>query len=140
MARIGQLLGTVGDALVALDPASALAYPSALAVFILELARPGPGVEHAQRLALRADDVGGMQVQPALGFVAERPQPRDSLAVVVQLGGVLDAQHHLVLGHALLAGLPVRAEHFVPADLFVAQEAIGRGGFGPAGASVGDAG
>src|SRR5574344_1519302 len=126
MARIGQLLGTVGDALVALDPAGALAYPSALAVFILELARPGPGVEHAQR--------------PALGFVAERPQPRDSLAVVVQLGGVLDAQHHLVLGHALLAGLPVRAEHFVPADLFVAQEAIGRGGFGPAGASVGDAG
>src|SRR5574344_124055 len=104
MARIGQLLGTVGDALVALDPAGALAYP------------------------------------PALGFVAERPQPRDSLAVVVQLGGVLDAQHHLVLGHTLLAGLPVRAEHFVPADLFVAQEAIGSGGFGPAGASVGDAG
>ena len=45
-----------------------------------------------------------------------------------------------VLGHTLLAGLPVRAQHFVPADLFVAQEAIGRGGFGPAGAGVGDAG
>ena len=81
-----------------------------------------------------------MQVQPALGLKAERPQARDGLAVVIELGGVLNAQHYLALGHAHLAGLPVRRQNLVPADLLVAQEPIGSSCLGPALAGVGDAG
>ena len=40
MARAGQRLGALSDALIALDPATALARPGALAVWRLELARP----------------------------------------------------------------------------------------------------
>ena len=103
MARAGQRLCAFGDALVTLDPATALARPGALAVWRLQLARPRPGIEHAQRLAFGTHDVGGMQIQPALGFVAQGPQAGDGLCVVVQLGGVLQAPHHFVLCHARLA-------------------------------------
>ena len=75
MARVGQRLCAFGDALVALDPATALARPGALAVWRLQLARPRPGIEHAQRLAFGTHDVGGMQIQPALGFVAQGLRP-----------------------------------------------------------------
>ena len=132
MARLGQPLGTLGNALIALDPAAALAQAASVAISVLELARPAPGVEHAQRLALGTHHVGGVQVQPALGLVAQRPQAFDLLTVVVQLCRVLKAQHHPVLCHACLAGLPVGREHLVPADLFVAQEAVSCRCFGPA--------
>ncbi len=65
-----------------------------------------------------------MQVQTALGLVAQRPQPCHLLSVEVELGGVLQAQHHRVLADALLAGLPMRLHHVVPADVFVRQEAV----------------
>ena len=140
MARVGQRLCAFGDALVTLDPAIALARPGALAVWHLEFRRPCPRIEHAQRLALGSHDVGGMQIQPALGFIAQGPQAGDDLSVVVQLDGVLQAQHHLVLGHARLAGLPVGREHLVPADLFDGLEAVGRRRFCPAMTSARDAG
>ena len=90
--------------------------------------------EGGQSAGMKCSETGGMLTELLM------PQARDGLAVVVQLSGVLNAQHHLVLGHARLAGLPVRGQHFVPADLFVGQEAIGSSGFCPAGACVGDAG
>jgi len=80
-----------------------------------------------------------VQIQAALRFVAQRPQAGSGLAVVVQLGGVLNAQHHLVLRHARLTGLPVGCEHFVPGDLIVAQKPIGRRRFSPALAGPRDA-
>jgi hypothetical protein len=139
MSGLGQGAGLFGDALVALDPAHALENTAARRIALLELPRPGPGVGDAQRLALGADDVGGVQVQAALGFKAERPQPAHRLAVVVQFGGVLDAQHHRVLADPRLAGLGVGAQHLLPAHLFVAQESIRRGRFGPVLARTGNA-
>jgi len=131
MTGLGQGAGLFGDALVALDPADALEKAAAWRIAFLELPRPGPGVGDAQRFALGGDDVGGVQVQAALGFKAERPQPAHRLAVVVQFGGVLDAQHDRMLANACLAGLGVGAQHVLPAHLFVAQESIRRGRLRP---------
>ena len=61
------------------------------------------------------------------------------LAVVIELRGVLQAQHHRVLGHALDAGLPVRLHHVLPGECIVAQEAVGRNRLRPIAAGVGNA-
>lgn len=66
------------------------------------------------------DHVCGVQVQPALDLVAQRPQARCTLAVDVQLGGVLQAQHHGVSANTGQGGLVVRGQHVLAANLFVA--------------------
>ncbi len=125
MPGLGQGAGLFGDALVALDPADALERAAAHRIAFLELPRPGPGVGDAQRFALGGDDVGGVQVQAALGFKAERTQPAHRLAVVVQFGGVLDAQHDRVLANARLAGPGVGTQHLLPIHLMIAQKSVG---------------
>lgn len=59
MARLGQQLGALSDALITLDPAGALAHAASVVISALELARPAPGIEHAQRFTLGTHDVGG---------------------------------------------------------------------------------
>ena len=81
-----------------------------------------------------------MQIQPALRLVAQRPQARHRLAVVVQLGGVLQAQHHCVLANAAHRRLAVGRHHVFTADLLVAQEAVRRRRFGPVLACPGNTG
>lgn len=44
MARLGQQLGALSDALITLDPAGALAHAASVAISALELARPAPGI------------------------------------------------------------------------------------------------
>ena len=89
---------------------------------------------------LGADDVGGVQVQAALGFKAKRPQPAHRLAVVVQFGGVLDAQHHRVFADPRLTGPGVGTQHLLPIRLMIAQESIRRRRLRPVLAGRGNAG
>lgn len=71
----------------------------------------------AQRLARGADGIGRMQIHAALGLVAQR-----SLALEVQLRGVLDVEHHVVGAHALHAAVPVRLQQRLPVAARIAQE------------------
>ena len=120
-----------GNALIALDPAHALQDARARGTVRFGLARPGPRVDHPQRLALGRHHVGRVQVQPALGLVAQQAQPGGLLAVKVEFGGVLQAQYHRVLLHARPTGVGMGAQDVVPADFAVAQEAVRRGHLGP---------
>ena len=140
MTRAGQLARLLGNALIAFYPAHTFEHAAARRIALLELARPRPGVHHAQRLALGRDHVGRVQIQPALGLVAQRPQARHRLAVVVQLGRILQAQHHRVLADARHRRLAVGRHHVFTADLLVAQEAVGCRRLGPVLARPGNTG
>lgn len=47
-------------------------------------------------------------------------------SIGVQLGRVLNVEHHLIGAYALQATRPMRAQQRVPIGLVVAQEAVGR--------------
>jgi hypothetical protein len=130
--RGGQLGSEFGQPLVAFDPAHALQQPASAAVGLLGLARPHPGVEHAQRHALRTHRIRRVQVHPALRLVAQRPEPVDGLAVEVQLGGVVQAQHYRLGAHAPQAAGQVRREDVAPAHGVVRQQPVRGLGLGRA--------
>lgn len=124
----------LGDPLVAFNPARAFLFAAAHAVGITFFARPHPRVEHAQRLTPGRDSVGRMQIHAAPCFVVQRPEPLDILAMEVQFGRVLYAQHDRVRAR------PVRCPDVAPLDVVIAQEAVCRTGFAPAIARIRNAG
>lgn len=120
-----------GDPLVAFDPARALADARPASVGRFRLSRPHPGVDHPERCAFRRDRIGRMQIHAALGFIRERPESFDLLAVEVQFGGVLKAQHDWVLRHAPLAAIHVWLQDRSPgqptlASAGLVEEAVSR--------------
>ena len=127
-----QLARSLGQPLVAFDPTRALAQPAALTARIARLARPHPRVQHAQRLTLRADRVGGVQVHAALGLVAQRAQALNRLPIEVQLGRVVQAQHHRQPRHSPHCAAPVRFDDLTPVAALVVEHAVGRRRIAPA--------
>lgn len=138
--RLGQAGGQLGHAAVPLGPARALQHTVPPALFVLGLARPHPGVQHPQRLPIRRDRIGRMQVHAPLGFVGQRPQAGNALTLEVQFRRVLKTQHDRMGAHAHFGALPVRREHGFPFDIVLAQKPIRRLGFRPATAGLRDAG
>jgi len=59
---------------------------------------------------MRDDGGSRVQIHAPLRFVGQRPQTGDLLAVIVQLRGVLQAQHDRMLPHARFSGFNVRAQ------------------------------
>jgi hypothetical protein len=66
--------------------------------------------------------------------------PFVSWAVKIEFGRVLDAQHDRMFKHAFLRARPMWREDVAPLDVVVAKKAVGRTGFAPAVAGIGDAG
>jgi hypothetical protein len=62
------------------------------------------------------------------------------LPIEIKFGGVLDAQNHLVRGHAFGRVFNVGCQDVSPFNLNITEEAIGRDGVGPVGAGQRDAG
>ena len=79
-----------------------------------------------------------MHVHPALGLVTQGPQPLRRLALEIQFGRVLDAQHHRMRLHAPRARVPVRLHQFAPVHRLAAQETIGRMHFRRTAAGLGN--
>ena len=131
---LGQVTRSLGQALVAFDPTRAFAQSATLATGVARLARPHPRIENAQRLAIRADCVGRVQIHAALGLVAQRAQALDGLAVEVQLGGVMQAQHHRQPAHALHDAPTVRLDDLAPIATLVVEQAVSRRRVAPAAA------
>ncbi|CAE6877926.1 hypothetical protein R69746_08876 [Paraburkholderia aspalathi] len=134
-----QLGGKFGKALVSFDPARALLDASTLAVGILRLARPHPGIQHAQPHAIRTDRVRRMHIHAAPRLIVQRPQAADRLAVEVQLRCVLDTQHDLLLAHTFPCAIPVRLHDVVPFECVVTDKPIRSHRLRPAVAGSGDA-
>lgn len=133
----GQVAGDLAEALIALEPARAfLVLDGQMRAAVAEglgVAGPQPGIEHAERDALRRDQEGRVQVQAALGGVGKRAEPLDVvLAGEVELGGVLDGEHDALGAGALEGALGVGREHALGAHLLVAEETVGRLRLGPA--------
>ncbi len=71
--------------------------PRARAVTRFLFARPPPGIGDTQGVAFRRHDIGGMQVQAALGLVGERTKAGNTLLIEVQFGAVLPAKNDRAL-------------------------------------------
>jgi hypothetical protein len=69
---------------------------------------------------------------PRRASVVQGPETRRLLAVEIEFGGVLDAQHHRMGAHALLRARPVRRQDVAPIHVRIAKKAVGRDGFAPA--------
>jgi len=145
-ARIGELLGQGVDAREAVDPTHTLfLFKRAVGVFLLAqaagLAHPGVGLEQPQRNTLRGERQGRMQIQTPTALVVQWPEPDDAvfLGGVVQLGGVLDAQHPGVRPQTLLGAGDVRGEHRLGADRGMIEQAVGGARLAPAPAGGGNA-
>ena len=129
---LGYLGRTFSQPLVALDPTHALADAATLAIGAARLSRPHPGIEYTQRLAVGAHRVGRVQVHAALGFVAQRAQALDGLAIEIQRRRVVQAQHHGQSGHALYRTTPMRLDDLAPVTPRVVEHAVGRRRVAPA--------
>jgi len=106
-------------------------------------ARPGLGVEQAQRLACRRQRQGGVQqqAQGLVAIVADGAQPLGlRMSRVVERGGVLGAEHDRMGAGANQGGLRVGGQNVLRGDLVVVEEPIGGFGFGPRAAGLGDGG
>jgi len=75
-----------------------------------------------------------VNVHAALCFIRQRPQSSDLLPVKVQLGRVIQAQHHLACPHPLGRALPVRLHDVGPFQLVLREEPISRRRLSPAAA------
>lgn len=62
---------------------------------------PYPYVQNPERRPRRRNLTGGVDVDVALRLIAERPEAARLLAIEVQFGHVLQAQHHRLFGHPL---------------------------------------
>ena len=129
--RVRQRGGQFGTALEPFQPAHALFGLDRPVTFVvskgLPVARPQPGIQHPQRHPVRRHRQGGMHVQPVLPQIAQRPQTFNPwLGSEIQLGRVLNAQHHPMRPHPLDATVPVRRQHRLPIDVLVRQQPIRR--------------
>ena len=129
-----------GQPLIAFDPALALARPATMAVLVLGLTGPHPRIQHPQWLTVHGDGIGGMKVHATLGFVAQRAQALDGLAVEIQLGGVIQTQHNGQLSHPLHRRAAMRFHDLAPIAAVVVQHAIRRRRVTPAAAGARNAG
>jgi hypothetical protein len=112
--RAGQIRRLLGHSFVSFNPARAFLLAVTHTIGALALTCPHPGIQHAQRFTLWRDRVGRVNVHAALGFIRQRPQPRDVLSVEVQLGRVIQAQHYVACPHPLGRALPMRLHDVGP--------------------------
>jgi hypothetical protein len=78
------------------------------------LARPHPGIDHAQGLPVGRCCIRRMQIHARLRFIDHQPEPFGFLTVEVQFGRVGNAQHHRVASHPGRRALPMRRHHVGP--------------------------
>jgi hypothetical protein len=144
-AGVGELLGQRVDAGEAIDPTHALfLFERAVGIFLLaeatRLACPAVQIEQPEGDALGGERQGRMQIHPPPGLVVQRAEPGDALlGGVVQLRGVLDAQHPGVGAQALLGAGAMRGEHALGRHLGVIEQAVGGARLAPAPAGGGNA-
>ena len=81
-----------------------------------------------------------MQIHATSRLIIQRTEALRFLPTEIKFGRILDAQHHRVGLHALLGARPVRRQDVAPLNVPVAKETVGRDGFSPAVAGIGDAG
>jgi hypothetical protein len=95
-------------------------------------ARPSVQIEQPERDALGGDGQGRMQIQAPTALVIQWAEVGDGLlGGVVQLGGVLDAQHPGMRPQARLGAGDVRGEHALGGDLRMVEQAVGGACFAP---------
>jgi hypothetical protein len=96
--------------------------------------------EQPEGNALGRDGQRRVQIHPSTRLVVQRPEPGDALlGGVVELRGILDAQHPGMLAQALLGAGDMRGEHTLEGDLGMVEQTVGRFGLVPTPAGGGNA-
>lgn len=80
-----------------------------------------------------------ISVRAAPCLIVQRSQPLRFLAIEIEFGSVLDAQHDRMVLHAFAGALPMQSQDAFPRHLIFAEKAVGRTGFAPTVAGFGNA-